>query len=167
MQQSFNPNTLNLRHDFNPVILNLQNNSDPNKSKSNLQHFNPENRKDSETENKERNQNKMIEKLSKTISAENKLKCKKDIETKDIVQAIKSFQNNKSPRNDGLTVEFYKSFFDILQNDLKQLYGEISGKRKMPESMQQAVVTCINKKGNMQDITNWRPISLLNYDYEI
>ena len=167
LQQSFNPNTSNLRQDFNPVISNLQNNFNPTKSKSNLQHLNPENKKDSETENKERNQNKMIEKLSKTISTENKLKCEKDIETKDIEQAIKSFQNNKSPRNDGLTVEFYKAFFDILQNDLKQLYEEISGKRKIPDSMRQAVITCIYKKGNMQDITNWRPISLLNYDYQI
>ena len=37
----------------------------------------------------------------------------------------------------------------------------------MPESMRQAVITCIYKKGNMEDITNWRPISLLNYDYII
>ena len=33
--------------------------------------------------------------------------------------------------------------------------------------MRQAVITCIYKKGNMEDITNWRPISLLNYDYII
>ena len=33
--------------------------------------------------------------------------------------------------------------------------------------MRQAVITCIYKKGKMEDITNWRPISLLNYDYII
>ena len=33
--------------------------------------------------------------------------------------------------------------------------------------MLQAVITCIYKKGKMEDITNWRPISLLNYDYKI
>ena len=37
----------------------------------------------------------------------------------------------------------------------------------MPQSMLQAVITCIYKKGKMEDITNWRPISLLNYDYKI
>ena len=37
----------------------------------------------------------------------------------------------------------------------------------MPESMLQAVITYIYKKGKMEDITNWRPISLLNYDYKI
>ena len=33
--------------------------------------------------------------------------------------------------------------------------------------MLQAVITYIYKKGKMEDITNWRPISLLNYDYKI
>ena len=145
---------------YNPQDPFLQPNFNRNNGKSSF-------KKDSEIENKKRNQNKMIQKLNKTISEENKQKCEKDIEATDIEQAIKSFQNNKSPGNDGLTVEFYKAFFDILQNDLKQLYEEISQKRKMPDSMRQAVITCIYKKGNMQNITNWRPISLLNYDYKI
>ena len=37
----------------------------------------------------------------------------------------------------------------------------------MPDSMRQAVTTCIYKKGDMEDITNWTPISLLNYHYKI
>ena len=37
----------------------------------------------------------------------------------------------------------------------------------MPRSMRQAVISCLYKKGEREDITNWRPISLLNYDNEI
>ena len=38
----------------------------------------------------------------------------------------------------------------------------------MQRSMRQAVITCIYKKAdNREDITNWRPISLLNYDNKI
>ena len=29
-----------------------------------------------------------------------------------------TFKNNKSPDNDGLTSEFYKSFWDTISNDL-------------------------------------------------
>lgn len=165
-QQNLNPNISNSTQNFSTLISNFGCNFNPNNDKSNShQHFNPENEKD--TENKKHYQNKMLQKLNKQISAENKLKCEKNIETKDIEQAIKSFQNNKSSGNDGLTTEFYKTFFDILQNDMTQLYKEISEKGKMPDSMRQAVITCIYKKGDMRDIANWRPISLLNYDYKI
>ena len=58
------------------------------------------------------------------------------------------------------------NFLLTLQADLKELYSEISEKGRMPESMRQAVITCIYKNGKMEDITNWRPISLLNYDYK-
>ena len=37
----------------------------------------------------------------------------------------------------------------------------------MPDSMRQAVITCIYEKGGMEDINNWRPVSLFNYDYKI
>ena len=37
----------------------------------------------------------------------------------------------------------------------------------MPLSMRQAVISCLYKNGEREDIRNWRPISLLNYDYKI
>ena len=33
--------------------------------------------------------------------------------------------------------------------------------------MRQAVLSCLYKKGDREDITNWRPILLLNYDNKI
>ncbi|KAI3357185.1 hypothetical protein L3Q82_015640, partial [Scortum barcoo] len=60
-----------------------------------------------------------------------------------------SMQGRKAPGIDGLTVEFYKAFWDILAGDLK----------KSP--------TLLPKKGNLQDIKNWRPVSLLFMDYKI
>ena len=112
-------------------------------------------------------QNEMLRKISKTVSRQNKNKCELPFHLTEIRKAIATLENNKSPGNDGLTAEFYKTFTDILQEDLKDLYNEISEIGRMPESMRQAVITCIYKKGKMEDITNWRPISLLNYDYKI
>ena len=87
--------------------------------------------------------------------------------TEEIYKAISNFENNKSLGNHGLTAEFYKTFSDMLLTDLQELYREISDKGTMPDSMRQAVITCIYKKDEMEDITNWQPISLLNYDYKI
>ena len=116
---------------------------------------------------KTRKQGEMLRKLSKTVSRHNRQLCEKDITTDEIQKAISTFENNKSPGNDGLTGEFYKTFSEILANDLQDLCREISEVGRMPDSMRQAVITCIYKKGDIEDITNWRPISLLNYDYKI
>ena len=116
---------------------------------------------------KKSKQNQMLRKLSKIVSRKNRQLCEKEIKPEEIQKAILTFQNNKSPGNDGLTPEFYKTFSDILRTDLQELYNEISEIRRMPDSMRQAVITCICKKSEMEDITNWRPISLLNYDYKI
>ena len=109
----------------------------------------------------------MLRKLSKTVSRKNRQVCEKNITTAEIQNAVSTFENNKSPGNDGLTGEFYKTFSEMLLNDLQQLYTEISEVGRMPDSMRQAVITCIYKKGDIEDITNWRPISFLNYDYKI
>ena len=37
----------------------------------------------------------------------------------------------------------------------------------MSWSKQQAFISCLYKKEDREDITNWRPISLLNYDNKI
>ena len=112
-------------------------------------------------------QEQVLRKLSKTVSHKNKAICEKDITIEEIKKAISTFENNKSPGNDGLTGEFNKTFTETLLNDLQELYTEISNLGEMPDSMRQAVITCIYKKGDIEDITNWRPISLLNYDYKI
>ena len=80
--------------------------------------------------------------------------CEKDI-TEEIQKAILTFENNKSQGTDGLMGEFYKTFLEILVKDLQELYTEISEIGRMPDSIQQAVITCIYKKRDMEDITNW------------
>ena len=107
----------------------------------------------------------MLRNLSKTVSRQNRAICEKDV-TEEIRKVISTFENNKSPGNDGLTGESYKTF-TVLINDLQQLYSQISILGEMTDSTRQAVITCIYKKGDMEDTTNWRPISLLNYDYKI
>ena len=39
-------------------------------------------------------------------------------------KALETFQNDKSPGEDGFTIEFYKYFFDLLGNDLLASFSE-------------------------------------------
>ena len=63
--------------------------------------------------------------------------CDNDISIKECHDALLTFKNNKSPGNDGLTSEFYKSFWETISNDLIECI----------EFTKQAVITLIEKKG--------------------
>lgn len=95
---------------------------------------------------------------------ENKDLCEKPLTTEEIEKAISNFENNKSPGNDGPTAEFYKTFPDMLVKDLQE---QISPKAEGCHIVWQAVITCIYRKGEMEDVTNGQSVSLLNYDYKI
>jgi hypothetical protein len=82
-------------------------------------------------------------------------------------EAIKLMKNNKSPGQDGLPVEFYKIFW----NDIKEIYYASLIKSIeqdiLPFSQRSAIMSLIYKKGEKENISNYRPISLTNVDYKI
>jgi len=94
--------------------------------------------------------------------------CEGKLSLKECFNCLQSFENNKSPGNDGLTAEFYKTFWNsvgwLLVDSLNCTYncGELSNTQK------QAIITLIEKKGKDKwNICNWRPISLINVDAKI
>ena len=45
------------------------------------------------------------------LSTEQSLECEKDITEKELLETLKSMPNDKSPGNDGLTKEFFETFW--------------------------------------------------------
>ena len=78
---------------------------------------------------------------------------------------LNSFPLNKVPGNDGLSIEFYKTFWDLIGDLLVASFNEYFANGTMSPSQRQAVITLIEKKDQDRcDLKNWRPISLLNVD---
>ena len=50
------------------------------------------------------------------LTSEMKNICEGKLSVKECFDCLQSFENNKSPGNDGLTVEFYKTFWNSLGN---------------------------------------------------
>ncbi|CAM2096381.1 unnamed protein product [Caretta caretta] len=74
---------------------------------------------------------------------------------------------NKSPGIDGLTVELYRVFWDVLSPDLVTVWAESLQGGVLPLSCRQAVVALLPKNGDLHNLRNWRPVLLLSMDYKI
>ena len=103
-----------------------------------------------------------------TISLHDKTLCNKELSIDELEDSLLSMNANKSPGNDGLTIEFYKTFWTHLKNPLFESakYSKIHG--SLSTSQRQAIIKLLEKKEkDKRYIQNWRPISLLNVDTKI
>ena len=102
------------------------------------------------------------------ISNEHKLACDKVLTIDDLEQALFKMSIGKSPGNDGLSIEFYKAFWDDLKPVLFDSYKYSRVVGELSSSQRQAIMKLIEKKDkDKRFIANWRPISLLNVDTKI
>ncbi|KAJ3595539.1 hypothetical protein NHX12_004842 [Muraenolepis orangiensis] len=85
----------------------------------------------------------------------------------ELQTALQGMQGRWAPGIDGLSVEFYRAYWDVLSNDLLDVFNESLASGSMPVSCRRAVITLLPKKGNLQDIKNWRPVSLLCVDCKL
>ena len=83
-----------------------------------------------------------------------------------IKEGLQDMAGNKTPGPDGLSVEFYKTFFHCISDILLELFQEVS-EGSIPASMTEAVTVLIPKDGDKTLPSNYRPISLLNVDYKL
>ena len=82
--------------------------------------------------------------------------------TESELMSLKSIKNDKSPGNDGLTKEFYETFWEEIRKSFL--------KEKLSVSQKQAVIKLIEEKYRDKDkrlIKKWRPNSLLNVDSKL
>ncbi len=102
-----------------------------------------------------------------TLNAEQKESCEGVITQNECEHVMKNLKINKSPGLDGLTAEFYKAFANELTPFLTNMFNECFQDQLLPPSQRLSVLSLIFKKGETENIANYRPISLTNTDYKI
>ena len=94
-----------------------------------------------------------------------------ELTEKDLYDSMKSMKNDKSPGNDGLTKEFYVTFWDDIKATFVSSLKQARERKELSISQRQAIITIIKlkekKERDKRYIKNWRPISLLNVDIKI
>ena len=109
----------------------------------------------------------LLDNVDKQLTGQSKKYMDSIITKEEISNAIKKMPNNKSPGQDGIPVEFYKVYWNIVSDDLLQVIHKGLNDKQLPYTQYLAVIVLLYKKGSRADIKNWRPISLLNVDYKI
>jgi exonuclease III len=89
--------------------------------------------------------------------------------TEDELKAnLTSCARKKSPGPDGLTYEFYITFYDLLKLDLLKVFNSyLNNPELIPSGFAEGIITLIPKIAKPQTVKDFRPISLLNCDYKL
>ena len=79
-------------------------------------------------------QDMMLNKIKTKLTDEQAQLCEGEVSHDEITQAVSQTQNDRSPGTDGLTYEFYKSFWHLLRKDLVKVFNQSFEDKELPES---------------------------------
>ncbi len=84
----------------------------------------------------------------------------------ELTEAMRQLSKGRSPGIDGLLVELYQQFWDLMGPDLYEVILECIKSNLLPISCRRAVLSLLPKKGDLGLLKNWRPVALLCLDYK-
>ena len=96
-----------------------------------------------------------------------KLLLEEPLSADECHKALTHMKSDKSPGSDGLPAEFYNFFWDEIGEAIVEVLNFCFNRGLLTESMRLAIISLLYKKGDIELLKNWRPISLLNVDYKI
>jgi len=106
-------------------------------------------------------------KLCPTLSEVNKNKLDDEIGLEEMLRAIKTC-NETAPGPDGIPYKVYKVFWKEIGHILKESWDYSIKIGELPKSHKESAIIIIPKEGkDIEDIKNWRPITLSNCDAKI
>ena len=104
----------------------------------------------------------------KKLNNEQRKNCEGLLSENECLNALKCFQKDKSPGNDGFTAKFCGFFWNQLGKTMVNSFNYGFHKGELSVSQRQGIIRLIPKKNkNLLYLKNWRPIPLLNVDYKI
>ena len=93
------------------------------------------------------------------LSSDQIILCDIELTKKYLYDSMKSMENDKTPGSDGLTKEFYVTFWDDIKATFVSSLKQAKERKELSISQRQAIIKLIEKKDRDKTyIKNWRPI---------
>jgi hypothetical protein len=86
---------------------------------------------------------------------------------KELRMAVLKGGKHKAPGPDGISSEFFKQHFDIIQDDLLGVVNDMFLNPKVTTAQKIGTLVCIPKHSKPMTPDDFRPITLFNTDYKI
>ena len=104
----------------------------------------------------------------KVLTNEQKNLLERPISLTEIKTSLQSMPGNKCPGIDGLTKEFYETFFETIGDLLLTVYNQAYHLGELHKTARSGLISLLPKPNkNLTDLRSWRPLMMLPVDYKI
>lgn len=106
--------------------------------------------------------------VSNSLDLQQQQELVRPIDEAELKAVVAGAAKKKSPGPDGISYEFYSVYFEMLKNDMLELFNRyLDGSLKPPKEFTAGIITLIPKVNQADNLNEFRPISMLNTDYKI
>lgn len=103
-----------------------------------------------------------------SLNAAESLLLSSPLTVEEFKEAARTSAKGRCPGLDGLPVEFYVLFWDLVGHSMHQVFSHcISNSLSFPSSCLKSVLVLLPKGGDKEYLTNWRPLSMMCADVKI
>lgn len=113
--------------------------------------------------------NTLLENINSTISTTNADEIISELDLPTIIEGVQRSPKVSSPGRDGIPYPILRLIIEHPEcKDLVYaVYNDALTKAIFPKSWQETCIVMLPKKGDLEDLANWRPISLINTDCKV
>ena len=112
-------------------------------------------------------QNKLLRNVHTSVSRQDRDALDAPFTLAELQAAVRSLKPGKSPGLDGLPIEFYQRFWPLLQHHYLSYVNAVQASHLDPWKNTSITALLYKNRGDANDLTNYRPISLINVDVKI
>ena len=112
-------------------------------------------------------QNFFLQFITKTLSDHERRILELEVTQNEIYKTIKDMNLNKAPGIDGIPIEFYLKYWDLIKTEITEIITNIIKGSLLNDNQRKAIITLLPKNGDLSLLKQWRPISLICCDVKI